>query len=137
MVLFAGLSGCASLSHYEQSFAQPSPVTAPSSSALRQAEARGYAAGLAAGKRIQARRDQALTQAAQDKAAAAAAAMAQQAVAETQGMQALHKLCDPPQPAAQPAPAGANATTAARTSSPDAFAPSGPARPLGGAPDPF
>ena len=134
-----GLSGCATLSSYEQSLAPSHPVTSPPSpAALRAAEARGYQAGLVAGQRIQARRDRALAQSEQDQAATAASAMAQEAVAETQGMQALTKVCAGPQPtAAKPAPAAAGTTAAVKASPPDVFAPSGPARPLSAAPDPF
>jgi hypothetical protein len=139
LALATGLSGCATLSRYEQQAFAPSrtATTPPSAAVLRQAEARGYVEGLKAGKRIQARHDQDLAKAAQDKAASAAAAMAQQAVEETQDMQALRKLCAGPRPAAKPAPAGANATAAVKAPSPDVFAPNGPARPLGPSPTPF
>ncbi len=133
-----GLSGCATLSSYEQSFAPSHPVTPPrASAALRDAEARGYQEGLAAGQRIQARRDRALAQGEQAKAATAASAMAQEAVEETQSMQALNKVCAGPEPSAKPAPVTANSTAAVKTPPPELFAPSGPARPLGASSDPF
>jgi hypothetical protein len=142
LAVTTGLSGCATLSRYEQQALRPSgPVTAPpSSAALRQAEARAYAQGLQAGKRIQARQDHDLAQAAQDKvasAASAASAMAQEAVEETQDVQTLRKLCAGPKQAAKPAPAAAGATVAVKASPPDAFSPNGPARPLGTSPSPF
>jgi hypothetical protein len=134
----SGLCSCATLNRYEQQALGPSrPVTvAPSPTALREAEARGYTEGLEAGKRIQARHDHDLAQAAQDKAAGAASAMAQEAVQETQDVQTLRKLCAEPQQAAKPAPAKAN-SNAVKAPPPDAFAPSGPARPLSPTPDPF
>jgi hypothetical protein len=147
LAVTTGLSGCATLSRYEQQALRPSgPVTAPPSPvALRQAEARGYAQGLQAGERIQAHHDHDLAQAAQDKAASAASAMAQEAVEETQDVQTLRKLCAGPKPAAKPAPAAAGvtvavkagATVAVKASPPDAFSPNGPARPLGTSPGPF
>jgi hypothetical protein len=145
LALATGLSGCATLSRYEQQAFGPSrpTTTRPSPAVLRQAEARGYVEGLKAGKRIQARQDQDLAKAAQDKAASAAAAMAQEAVEETQDAQALRKLCAGPRPAAKPAPAAkpspaaANATAAVKASPPDVFAPNGPARPLGASSAPF
>jgi hypothetical protein len=138
LVLTTGLSGCATLSRYEQQAFGPSrsATTPPSSAALRQAEARGYAQGLEAGKRIQARHDRDLARAAQDKDADAAAAMAQQAVEETQDVQALRKLCAGARPAAKPTVAAAKATAAVKASPPNAFAPNGPAQPLA-SPDPF
>lgn len=145
LAVTTGLSGCATLSHYEQSLAPTHPQAAPPSpDALRAAEARGYEEGLQAGKRIQARHDRALAQAAQDKASSEASAMAQEAIEETQDMQTLQKVCVTPQPAAaNPASPPAaippipptHATT--KTNSPDAFAPSGPAEPLNAAPGPF
>ncbi|HEY1856939.1 hypothetical protein [Acidocella sp.] len=136
LALSTGLSGCASLDRYEQSLAPPPPhpAPAPPAAALREAEARGYDEGLAAGKRIQARHDHAVAQAAQEKAATAASVMAQEAIQETQDMQTIHKLCDPPQPITPP---GAAAAPATRASGPDVFAPSGPARPLDNSPDPL
>ena len=85
---------------------------------------------------LQARHDSALAQTEQDKAATAASTMAQEAVQETQDVQALTKLCTPPQTVAKSAPTVANTATV-KASPPDAFAPSGPARPLGASPDPF
>ena len=136
LALSAGLSGCASLDRYEQSLAPRDPAAAPPAAALRAAEARGYDEGLAAGKRIQARHDQGLAQAAQDKATTAAAVMAQEAVEETKDMQAMRKLCDPPRQPMTP-PAATASVPSTRTNSPDAFAPSGPARPLGPLSDPL
>ena len=135
LALSTGLSGCASLDRYEQSLAPARPAAAPPAAALRAAEARGYEDGLAAGKRIQARHDHDLTAAAQDKAAAAASRMAQQAIEETQDMQASNKLCNPPEPMTLPPAAGT--APAARSSNPGGFAPSGPARPLSPVPDPL
>ena len=136
LALFAGLSGCASLSRYEQSLVPPRPDTAPPPAALREAEARGYEEGLEAGKRIQARHDQALAQATQNKVTQAAPVVAPAPVAKTQCAPATQKPGDPPPPAAKPTPTPADAT-AMRANNPDAFAPSGPARPLGASPDPF
>ncbi|HEY1857752.1 hypothetical protein [Acidocella sp.] len=138
LALSAGLSGCASLSRYEQSLVPPRPDTAPppAPAVLREAEARGYEEGLEAGKRIQARHDQSLAQATQTKAPTVAPVVAPEPVAKTQCAAATQKPDDPPPPAVKPTPAAANAT-AMRTNNPDAFAPSGPARPLGASPDPF
>jgi hypothetical protein len=140
LAVATGLSGCATLSHYEQSLAPSHPVAVPppSPSALSAAEARGYQDGLQAGKRLQARRDHAITQAAQDKAATEEAAMEQEAVVETQDMQTLKKVCVGPQPTAKPAltPAPADAA-ATKPTPPVLFAPSGPARPLSDSQNPF
>jgi hypothetical protein len=141
LAVTAGLSGCGTLSRYEQSPAPPAPVALPPSpdAALHAAEVHGYEEGLEAGKRIQGRHDRALTQAAENKAASAAAALAQVAIEETQDLQMLQKVCAGPQPGVKlaPAPAPANTTAATKTSPPDVFAPSGPARPLGASPSPF
>ena len=65
LAVATGLSGCATLSHYAQSLAPSRPAAAQASpSELSAAETRGYEEGLQAGKRIQARRDHAITQAA-------------------------------------------------------------------------
>ncbi|HVE23232.1 MAG TPA: hypothetical protein VNC39_14770 [Acidocella sp.] len=141
LAITTGLSGCATLSHYEQSLTPPHPEAAPPSpAALRAAETRGYQEGLQAGKRIQARHDSAVAQAARNKASSEASAMAQEAIEETQDMQTLQKVCVGAQTAAKPA---ATPTAippippAPKTNSPDAFAPSGPAEPLAAAPGPF
>ena len=149
LAVATGLSGCATLSHYAQSFApsHPAAVPPPSSSELSAAETRGYEAGLQAGKRLQARRDHAITQAAQDKAASEAAAIEQASIVETQDMQTLEKVCVGPQPTAQAALTAAPAkpaltpppvdTAAAKPTPPILFAPSGPARPLSASQNPF
>jgi hypothetical protein len=139
LAVTAGLSGCGTLSRFERPSA---PVTVPPSpAALHAAEVRGYEEGLEAGKRMQARHDHAVTRAAQNKAASAASSLAQAAVEETLDLQMVQKACAAPQPGVKLAPAPAPAPTAAaaatKASPPDAFAPSGPARPLGASPSPF
>lgn len=136
LAVTAGLSGCGTLSRFERPSA---PVTVPPSpAALHAAEVRGYEEGLEAGKRMQARHDHAVTRAAQNKAASAASSLAQAAVEETLDLQMVQKACAAPQPGVKLAPAPApTAATATKASPPDAFAPSGPARPLGASPSPF
>jgi hypothetical protein len=169
--LGTSLSGCASLTSYEQSL-EPSHLAAsarPSSAVLREAEARGYDQGLAAGKRIQARQDRTIAQAQQARVSAAAsqaaAAMAQEAVEESQDIQAIRSICEPPSPAAKPGAPGGSAAAPSNAASPlpnaapiapvtgttqaasarmtprntgsSAFATTGPARPLGTPADPF
>lgn len=160
LFLGAGLSGCASLERYEPSFAPSQQAAAPpSAAALREAEARGYDEGLIAGKRIQARHDRATDQEEAAKASAAASQaaspVAQEAVQEAPALQAVRTTCETPtlhaaQVNAGVTPAGTTVApvagntqaTADRASrpqdtGPNAFAASGPARPLSTPVDPF
>jgi len=89
--------------------APPPPVAAaPSPQLLAQAEARGYAEGVAAGERIQARKDGGT-------------------VAE---LAAKTAVVTPPPPAPVPAPAAAVVSPAPAPPVPSGFATEGPATPL-------